>query len=95
MKKMEKWKMKKSFLFVIQKWILARKYSTLTPYSKLWGQSTVETESPIKGMKKNGKMEIEKFIYVCNLKINITPKNIHSNLIFHALRSKYSGNLKS
>ena len=25
-------------------------------------------------MKKNGKMENEKIIYVCNLKINITPK---------------------
>ena len=92
---MEKWKMKKSFLFVIQKWILPRKISTLTPYSKLWGQSTVETQSPIKGMKKNGKMEIEKIIYVCNLKINITPKNFHSNPIFQALRSKYNGNIKS
>ena len=44
-------------------------------------------------MKKNGKMEIEKIIYVSNLKMNITPKNFHSNPIFHALRSKYSGNL--
>ena len=26
-------------------------------------------------MKKNGKMEIEKIIYVSNLKMNITPKN--------------------
>ena len=25
-------------------------------------------------MKKNGKMEIEKIIYVCNLKMNIYPK---------------------
>ena len=25
-------------------------------------------------MKKNGKMEIEKIIYVSNLKMNITPK---------------------
>ena len=95
MKKMEKWKMKKSFMFVIQKWILAQKNSTLTPYSKLWGQSTVDTESPIKGMKKNGKMEIEKFIYVCNLKINITPKYFRSNPIFQALRSKYIRNIKS
>ena len=71
------------------------KFSTLTPYSKLWGQSTVETWSPIKGMKKNGKREIEKIIYVSNLKMNITPKNFHSNPIFQALRSKYSGNLKS
>ena len=46
-------------------------------------------------MKKNGKMEIEKIIYVCNLKIIITPKNFHSYPIFQALRSKYSGNLKS
>ena len=46
-------------------------------------------------MKKNGKMEIEKNIYVCNLKMNIYPKNFHSNPIFKALRSKYSGNLKS
>ena len=46
-------------------------------------------------MKKNGKMENEKIIYVCNLKMNITPKNFHSNPIFQALRSKYSGNLKS
>ena len=46
-------------------------------------------------MKKNGKMEIEKIIYVCNLKMNITPKNFDSNPIFQALRSKYSGNLKS
>ena len=30
-------------MFVIQKWILPQKVSTLTPYSKLWGQSTVET----------------------------------------------------
>ena len=39
------WKMEneKIFLFVIQKWILPQKKSTLTPYSKLWGQSTVET----------------------------------------------------
>ena len=37
-------------------------------------------------MKKNGKMEIEKIIYVCNLKIIITPKNFHSNPIFQALR---------
>ena len=43
-------------------------------------------------MKKNGKMEIEKIIYVSNLKMNITPKNFHSNPIFQALRSKYSGN---
>ena len=50
---------------------------------------------PIKGMKKNGKMENEKIIYVCNSKMNITLKNFHSNLIFQALRSKYSGNLKS
>ena len=92
---MEKWKMKKSFLFVIQKWILPQKISTLTPYSKLWGQSTVETQSPIKGMKKNWKIEIGKIIFVCNLKMNITPKNFHSNPIFQALRSKYSGNLKS
>ena len=92
---MEKWKMKKSFLFVIQKWILAQNISTLTPYSKLWGQSTVETQIPIKGMKKKGKMENEKIIYVCNLKINITPKNFHSNPIFQALRTKYIGNLKS
>ena len=46
-------------------------------------------------MKKNGIMEIEKIIYVCNLKIIFTPKNFHSNPIFQALRSKYSGNLKS
>ena len=46
-------------------------------------------------MKKNGKMEIEKIIYVSNLKMNIIPKNIHSNNVFKALRSKYSGNLKS
>ena len=46
-------------------------------------------------MKKNGKMENEKIIYVCNLKINFIPKNFHSNPIFQALRSKYSGNLKS
>ena len=26
-------------------------------------------------MKKNGKMEIEKNIYVCNLKMNIYPKD--------------------
>ena len=30
-------------MFVIEKWILAQIISTLTPYSKLWGQSTVET----------------------------------------------------
>ena len=46
-------------------------------------------------MKKNGKMEIEKIIYVCNSKMNIIPKNFHSNPIFQALRSKYSGNIKS
>ena len=46
-------------------------------------------------MKKNGKMEIETIIYVCNLKMNIYPKDVHSNPIFKALRSKYSGNLKS
>ena len=46
-------------------------------------------------MKKNGKMEIEKINYVSNLKMNITPKVFHSNPIFEALRSKYSGNLKS
>ena len=46
-------------------------------------------------MKKNGKMEIEKIIYVSNLKMNINPKNFHSNPIFQALRSKYSGNIKS
>ena len=46
-------------------------------------------------MKKNGKMEIEKIIYVFNLKMNIYPKDFHSNPIFQALRSKYSGNLKS
>ena len=46
-------------------------------------------------MKKNGKMEILKIIYVCNLTMNITPKNFYSNPIFQALRSKYSGNLKS
>ena len=92
---MKNGKWKKSFLFVIQKWILAQNISTLTPYSKLWGQSTVETQSPNKGMKKNGKMENEKIIYVCNLKINNTPKYFHSNPIFQALRSKYSGNLKS
>ena len=46
-------------------------------------------------MKKNGKMEIEKIIYVSYLKMNITPKNFHSNPIFQALRSKYSRNLKS
>ena len=46
-------------------------------------------------MKKNGKMEIEKIIYVFNLKMNITLKNFHSNPIFQALSSKYSGNLKS
>ena len=92
---MEKWKMKKSFLFVIQKWIVAQNISTLTPYSKLWGQSTVETWSPIKGMKKNGKMENEKNNFVYNSKMNITLENIHSNPIFQALRSKYSGNLKS
>ena len=34
--------------------------------NQLWGQSTVETWSPIKGMKKNGKMENEKIIFVCN-----------------------------
>ena len=46
-------------------------------------------------MKKNGKMEIEKIIYVCNLEMNIYPKCFHFNPIFKALRSKYSGNLKS
>ena len=46
-------------------------------------------------MKKNGKMEIEKIIYVSNLIMNITQKNFHSNPIFQALRSKYIGNLKS
>ena len=46
-------------------------------------------------MEKNGKMEIRKIIYVSNSKMNITPKNFHSNPIFQALRSKYSGNLKS
>ena len=46
-------------------------------------------------MKKNGKMENEKIIFVCNSKMNITPKNFQSNPIFQALRSKYSGNLKS
>ena len=46
-------------------------------------------------MKKNRKMEIEKIIYVSNLKLNITPKYFHSNPIFQALRSKYIGNLKS
>ena len=46
-------------------------------------------------MKKNGKMEIEKIIYVFNLKMNIISKNFHSNPVFKALRSKYSGNLKS
>ena len=46
-------------------------------------------------MKKNGKMEIEKIIYVCNSKMNIIPKYFDSNPIFQALRSKYSGNLKS
>ena len=51
--------------------------------------------SPIKGMKKNGKMENEKIIFVYNSKMNITPKDFHSNPIFQALRSKYSGNLKS
>ena len=46
-------------------------------------------------MKKNGKMEIGEITYVSSLKMNITPKNFHSNPIFQALRSKYSGNLKS
>ena len=46
-------------------------------------------------MKKNGKMENEKIIFVYNSKMNITPKNFHSNPIFQALRSKYSGKLKS
>ena len=46
-------------------------------------------------MKKKGKMEIEKIIYVSNLQMNIIPKNFHSNPVFKALRSKYSGNLKS
>ena len=46
-------------------------------------------------MKKNGKMENEKNIFVCNSKMNIIPKNFQSNPIFQALRSKYSGNLKS
>ena len=46
-------------------------------------------------MKKNGKMEIEKIIFVSNLKMNITLKNFHSNPIFQALRSKYSGNIMS
>ena len=46
-------------------------------------------------MKKNGKMEIEKIIFVSNLKMNIPLKNFHSNFIFQALRSKYSGYLKS
>ena len=55
----------------------------------------METLSPIKGMKKNGKMEIEKIIYVSISKMNITPENFHSNPIFQALRPKYSGNLKS
>ena len=82
-------------MFVIQKWILAQNISTLTPYSKLWGQSTVETQSPIKGMKKKWKMENEKIIFVYNSKMNITLKNIHSNPIFQPLRSKYSGKLKS
>ena len=35
-------------------------------------------------MKKNGKMEIEKIIYVSYLKKNITPKNLYSNPIFQA-----------
>ena len=55
----------------------------------------METYIPIKGMKKNGKMEIEKIIYVSYLKMNMTLKNFHSNPIFQALRSKYSRNLKS
>ena len=46
-------------------------------------------------MKKNGKMENEKIIFVYNSKMNITPKYVHSNPIFQALRSKYIGNLKS
>ena len=46
-------------------------------------------------MRKNGKMENEKIIFVCNSKMNISPKYFHSNPIFQALRSKYSGNLKS
>ena len=29
-------------------------------------------------MKKNGKMENKKIIFVCNSKMNITPKNFHS-----------------
>ena len=39
------WKMEnEKIIFVWNlKWILPQKVSTLTPYSKLWGQSTVET----------------------------------------------------
>ena len=39
-------------------------------------------------------MEIEKIIYVCNLKMNITLKYFNSNPIFQALRSKYSVNFE-
>ena len=46
-------------------------------------------------MKKNGKIENEKIIFVYNSKMNITLKNFHPNPIFQALRSKYSGKLKS
>ena len=41
------------------------------------------------------KWKLKKSFYVSNLKMNITPENFHSNPIFQALRSKYSGNLKS
>ena len=43
MKKNGKMENEKIIFFVIQKWILAQNISTLTPYSKPWGQSTVET----------------------------------------------------
>ena len=95
MKKNGKMENEKIIFVCNSKMNISQNMSTLTPYSKLWGQSTVETQSPIKGMKKNGKMENEKIIFVYNSKMNITLKNIHSNPIFQALRSKYSGKLKS
>ena len=57
--------MKKSFLFVIQKWILPQKISTLTPYSKLWGQSTGKPKVLLKVWKKMEKWKMKKsFLFV-------------------------------
>ena len=62
---MEKWKLKKLFMFIIWKWILPQKMSTLTPFSMPWDQSTVDTLSPIKGMKKMEKWKLKKsFMFV-------------------------------